>query len=288
MLHILQDRPAGKVSQIPNRMLMNRLEVVLNKNGFRKGKPGDRFVIVPVVTVTSRDSQPGTPSRITVKLSLRLSAGDGIEGSKFGSVSLPLEGSGNNEITAYVEAYRKLSPDNPEVVHLFNITREKIRAYYSKNCSALIRAANDSAANNNFESGLVQLLSIPDSCKECVSKAKTALADVYKKYIDYQSVHHLSMAKKAWSKDQNNKNAVTACRHLALIDPESSGYADAVSYYQQIADFVKSTGKDFSVEFHPMSPYKDDESLLARERVYQQVLASNKTGVTPSYNLKEW
>lgn len=290
VLHVYQEAPKEKISLIPYRMLLGRMEMLLKKNGFDKGKSGDRFLLAPVVTLVSRDSQPGSPAKITVKLSLKLSIGDGLDGTRFATVTLPLEGSGQNESVAYVAAYRTVVPDNKEVVALFNSAREKIAAFYTKNCGAIIKGAQEIAAKEQYEAALLKLLMVPDTCKECVMSAMEAATPVYQKYLNQMAVSHLNLAKKVWSKEQNFKNAEIAFRHLALIDPDAAGYADAIVYFDQISAYLKSNGKEATPDSALKKPYQGDEKTKARNLAYKQIVDHylNDVGVTTIYNVGNW
>ena len=111
VLHIYQEPSKDRATTIPMRMLQGRLDMIMMKNGIEKGKSGDRFILAPVMKLISRDTVSVNPVEVKVKLSVILSVGDGLEGTRFATTTIQLEGKGSNEAKAYVEALRLLTPD---------------------------------------------------------------------------------------------------------------------------------------------------------------------------------
>ncbi len=290
VLHVYQDPPKARISLIPYRMLLIRMETILKKNGFEKGKAGDRFLLVPVVTVLSRDSSAGQPAKITLKLSMQLSVGDGIDGTLFSKTTLLLEGNGHNETEAYVDAYKKINPDNKELVTMFHSASDKIAAFYTKNCNVIIKGAQDIASKGQYETALLKLLLVPDTCKTCMESAMNAANAIYEIYIDKMAISRLEMAKKVWTKEQNYKNAEAAFFHLSFVDPDAAGYMDAKNYYDQIAAYLKSNGKETPPEISLKKPYEGDEKIVARQLAYKQMVDKylHEAGIATNYNIQSW
>lgn len=288
-LHVYQELPAGQKSSIPSQLMKARMQSMLTRYGFRQAARGERFIITSFVKVIERDSQPGQPSVIRLKLEINFCIGDGIDGNKIASAKLITEGSGHVEVKAYVEAYKGISAEDTQVKVMFETAKEAIKTYYSKQCSAIIKQAQELAAKAQYEQGLMKLIQIPDDCKECLGKAMEIASPIHKKYVDTNGMQLLTGAKKAWSSKQNELNAEKALKSLAEISPVASCYKDAQLYHKEISEYFTAAGKK-APEIRMMEASSTESTDKIRmqdfkrleERLYKTENASIR------YKIKDW
>lgn len=242
-VHLYQPSAPGRKSTIPDQLLKARLVSMIKRNGFRDAARGERFILTPLVQVMSRDTQPGTPISIRLRLAVTICIGDGVEGKKFSSVKLQVSGTGNNELKAFVEAYRQLDPADTTVKAMFQKARQGINAYYTKQCDSLLKQAGELSARSQHEQALLVLLRVPEGCEGCSRKAMDATLPVYKKYVDAEALQLLTAAKKTWVTDQGSAGAESALKSLSGISPQASCYGDAKTYFNEITAYFTGAGK---------------------------------------------
>lgn len=288
-LHVYQELPKGQKSSIPSRLMKSRMQGMVARHGFRQAAHGERFIITSFVNVIERDSQPGQPSVVRLKLEVVFCIGDGIDGNKIASAKVMTEGSGNVELKAYVEAYKAISAEDVQIRMMFETAKVAIKEYYSKQCGKIIKQAQELAVKTQYEQGLMKLIQIPDDCKDCAEKAMEAATPIYKKYVDAVGAQMLTGAKKAWSSKQDVANAEKALKSLAEISPDASCYKDAQQYHKEISEYFTAAGKkapeNRMMEAAPDgSPEKIRQQALNRmkERMYKMENLSFR------YNLKDW
>lgn len=242
-VHLYQPTAPGRKSTIPDQLLKARLVSMIKRNGFRDAARGERFILTPFVQVMAHDTQPGTPVNIRLQLAVTICIGDGVEGKKFSSVTLQVSGTGNNELKAFVEAYRQLDPADTTVKVMFQKARQGINAYYTKQCDALLKQAAAVSAKAQHEQALLLLLRVPDGCESCSRKAMEATLPVYKKYVDAEGLQLLTAAKKIWVAEQGTESAESALKSLTAISPQATCYADAKTYFGEITAYFTGAGK---------------------------------------------
>ena len=270
-LHVYQTLPEGQKSTIPSQMMKARMQGMVGRYGFRQAAHGERFILTSFVKVLERDSQPGQPAVIRLKLEVLFCIGDGIEGKKISEAKMVVEGSGNVEVKAYIEAYKNIANGDSLLKKMFDTGKEGIKAYYTRQCGAIVKQAQDLAAKSQYEQGLMKLLQVPDDCTACSEKAMDAATPIYKKYVDANGMQMLTGAKKAWTSKQNAANAEKALKALAEISPDASCYKDAQQYFREINEFFTAAGKK-APEYKMMEPGTDKDPERTRQQVYKRLV----------------
>jgi len=130
---------------------------------------------------------------------------------------------------------------------------------------------------------------VPDVCKECYDKCMTAVAPMYKKYMDKQCRIKLGEAKASWASSQNTDGAAAAAEVLATIDPDAAYYKDAVAFREQIAKRIKELDKrewDFKMKVHNDNVAIDKALIGAYRDV--GVAYGNGQPNSVTYNVSGW
>lgn len=220
------------------KMLVNRLAQIITKNGISKHPYNSRFVLVPNVSVLSKDITPTAPPKTALNLNVTLYIGDGISGTLFASESIELKGVGNNETKAYISAIKRLSPKSPAVLEFIEVGKGKIIEYYNSNCANFLKQISALEAQNKFEEALIIATNIPEA-STCFNKVEPKIKELYKKVIDRDCRIKLERASAIWTANQDLDAANQAGRILSSIEPEGSCHGNVKSLYAKIAKRVK-------------------------------------------------
>lgn len=237
-----------RVPASAKKMLLNRLTQIITKNGIANNPYNSRFVMVPNVSVLSKDITPTAPPKTALNLNVTLYIGDGVSGTLFASESFELKGVGNNENKAYISAVKRLSPKNPDVLAFIEQGKVKIIEYYNANCDNFVKQASALETQNKFKEALSVLTNIPEA-STCFDKVKSKIEVLYKKVIDRDCKQKLAKANAIWIANQDLNAANEAGAILASVEPEGACYNDVKSLYTKIAARVKElSDRDWNYE----------------------------------------
>ncbi|NJX15808.1 hypothetical protein HC176_09930 [Tamlana crocina] len=231
----------NQIESIPTyakRMLSNKLNQIITKNGIAQGGFDTRFIITPNITVISKDVLPTAPPKIALNLEVTLYVGDGIEGSLFTSESIMVKGVGTNENKAYMAAINQIKPKNQALQDLVTRSKERIIEYFNNNCNLVIKQADALASQNNYEGALALLSSVPE-VSTCFNKIKTKLATYYDKAIEFDCKVKLSEASGIWAANQDINAANEAAALLATVEPTAPCFNQVKSLFSKISNRVK-------------------------------------------------
>ncbi len=95
------------------------------------------------------------------------------------------------------------------------------------------------AVNHSYEEALFCLSCIPQACTGYQEAVDAALT-IYKQYLDYQSYQALAKARTIWNAGQDFAAAEEAGQYIAMVDPESKYYNDAVALNNEIKQRINN------------------------------------------------
>ncbi|NOR28334.1 MAG: hypothetical protein GQ540_07385 [Lutibacter sp.] len=219
-------------------MFVNKLGQIITKNGISDDVNNSRFILVPNVTVLTKNITATAPPKVALNLEVTLYIGDGVAGNLFASESFQLKGVGNNETKAYMSALNRLSPGNSNVQKFISKGKQKIVTYYNENCTLLLKKSASLEAQSKFEEALEVLTKIPE-VSTCFNKAKGKVKSLYKKVIDRDCKLKLNEASSIWAANQDIDAANEAGEILASIEPTSACFGQVKSLYSKISARVK-------------------------------------------------
>lgn len=238
---VLNSYVSPQVEGLPSsakRMLNNKLSQIASKNGMGGSALVPRFIITPNITVLTKDITSTAPPMFALTLEFTLYIGDGIEGTKFASTSIEAKGVGKNETKAYMDAIKRINPNNPIIQDFIKQGENRIIEYYNSRCDFILKEARTLEAQNKFEEAILKLNSVPEVCKDCFDKCMDAVGSIYQKYIDRECKLNLAKAINAWNSGQDINAANAASKYLAVIDPSAACFNEAKSLSDKIAKRV--------------------------------------------------
>ena len=231
-----------QASSIPTEaysFLIDKMNQIVSNNGMTSNRSGSRFIITPNVAIISKEVTGGSPILYTYNLQVTFYIGDGINGTKFSSVSLSSIGVGASETKAYMDAFKRIKVGDEKLIAALNQGKQKIVEYYTKNCDLIMNAAMAKSNQFKFDEAIFELMSIPDVCKDCYNKGLEKVAQIYQAKINFECKSLINEANNFWSANPNYDGAQQAASLLSKIVPGSSCYNDAAILSEKIAKRVK-------------------------------------------------
>lgn len=220
-------------------LLTNKLNQIVSANGLGGSASSERFIMTANISLLTKDITPTAPPMHAYTIEVQLVIGDGIEGTKFSSISKTMKGVGETETKAYISALKNLKTSDPSYQEFINQGKKKIIDYYNAKCDFIIKEAQTLEAKQDYQQAIYKLTSVPQVCKECFDKCQALVGPIYKKYIDFECKKLITEANNIWATNQDYSGAERASEVLNKIDPNSSCYKDAVALSDKIAKRIK-------------------------------------------------
>jgi hypothetical protein len=213
-------------------MLENKMKQMLTKNGFGGTAAKPRFIITPNIVILTKDITPTAPPMHAFNMEVTFYVGDGIQGTLFSSTSVQLKGVGENEAKAYISAFKNIKEQNPQFDELLSSAKNKIIEYYKGNCDFILKSAQTSAQNREFDKAINELTDVPNVVTECYNKSMDLAVSTYKSKIEFECQQNISEAKAAIAQNRWDEAATYLCNYT----PDMSCYKEAMSILTQIGD----------------------------------------------------
>lgn len=248
-----QNIPAAAQNQ-----LRSQLRTLLSRNGFMGSEYGQRFYIMPELTVLSNNVTSGVKPRVILQTQLTLVVGDCLEGKEYCSESFDLRSVGNTTHDAYSRAMSKLTINTPGLVNFFSNARKRIISYYDKNFKSYIDKAQQAAKQHNYEKALYYATIIPACCKGYEQASQVAM-DILQEHFDYEGRMLLAKAKGEWAANPTADGAREAFVYLSEIDPSAKCYDEARALGDQMSKVTKAQW-----HFENVTKYNDAKDYYTR------------------------
>lgn len=228
----------GDLDATSKQSLKTKLDRVVTNSGLGASF-GSRFILTANVIELTKEISATTPVIYAYELEVTLMIGDGVAGTKFASHAVSVKGAGNSKTKAYMSAIKNIKDNDPGYQTFIENGKKKIVEYYNSQCDFILKEAQTLAGKNDFDAAIEKLVSIPEVCKDCYTKAMDAVLPIYKKQIDRQCKISLTDATNAWNAAQNSSGADQAASYLGSIDPNAACYKEAQVLSEKISNRMK-------------------------------------------------
>ncbi len=216
--------------EIAKANLTNKLSQIATQSGMGGGIPS-RFIITANISVDSKDVV-GVPAKFMMNLNVTLYIGDAVDGTQFSSTSIPVSGVGSNETQAYLQALNKINVKAAGFKDFIENGKNKIMEYYNSRCDLIIKEAFSQVSRNEFDNAILNLLAVPDVCKECYTKCMDTISTVYTLKLDRECNGKMSNSEIFLAKNQFDE----AADALSGIFKGSNCYKASREIRQKIVD----------------------------------------------------
>jgi len=277
-----------QIDQMPEAArssLANKLSQIVTQNGLGGKASNERFIITANINVISKDLTATAPPMQAYVLDITLYIGDGIDGTKFASVSIQVKGVGESETKAYISALKSLKTTDPKYQLFIETGKTKIAEYYNSKCDFIIKEAQTLASQNKFEEAIFKLTGVPEVCKGCFDKCMDAIAPIYQQQIDRDCKLKLAEATNLWSANQTVEAGNQAGDILSTIEPSSACFGEVKTLSNKIATRVKELDtREWNYKL------KEQAQVSERIKAYRDIGVAYGNGQpkTVTYNVRGW
>lgn len=254
-ISIQLDEAFTNVPSAAKTMLYQSLSRVATENGLTTDSPTTPFVLTAHCDVLDKSNLPGPPIKTVYNLGITFYMADTYTQKKFGTAYITLDGVGTGEAKSYINAFRRISASNNEIISLINRGKKNMMNYYDTQYPNIIKEAKRLASLKNYEEALTMVLSIPVCSKGGDEASKYGL-QLYTKYLDRMNLFVLNQAKAIWAAGQDQETAQQVCAMLAQIDPDAACYGEAAKLMKEVKGRVRS-----DIDFEMREKYHDQIQL---------------------------
>lgn len=167
------------------KIILNKLNMMVSKNGLGGSFLTDRFVITANVSVLSEEVAPTIPPMIALELEPTLYIGDKVTGALYASYTYPaIRTAGETRDKAYISGLKKLSPSAEGIGIFIRQGKDRIIEWYDSQIDFILSQAESLKMQQKYEESISLLMSVPIVCKEAYSKAMILAAEVAQAKID--------------------------------------------------------------------------------------------------------
>lgn len=217
------------------KMLNTKIEQMLANNGVASNANGN-FVILPVINLISNDLiEGGMQNFWKIEMELSLNIVQLTTGKVFGYKTFNLKGSGKSTAEAGKACFGKLNPRDPSLGPFIAESKAKIEDYYVSNRVAIMNAAKQKAAQQEYEEAIASLYCYPQGIQGS-NEVNKLLAQLYRQYQSERCGEIIMQAKSALA----SQNYDEALGLLADIDPASSCASQASALQSQVSRQIRS------------------------------------------------
>lgn len=159
-------------------ILFNRLNQAVALNGL--GASSGKFLLVPRVSVLSKDVTSSIPQQFIVELEISMFIVDASRKTILQQESIVVKGIADNDEKAILKAIGNIQARNPKIKNLIVRGKTKIVEYYDQECDLILKKAESLIQREIYYDAIVELESIPQTLenKECFEKSLKILEGI--------------------------------------------------------------------------------------------------------------
>lgn len=250
-------------------LLETKLSQIASNYGMGGSDVNPRFIITAAVNVGTKDIIPGPPQMIAQNIDLTLFIGDAIENKSFCNTTISFKGVGTNENKAFIDALKRINPNNKDISLFIEEGKTKIIAYYNTQCDFSIKNALTLKNQGKYDEAIYKLSLVPEICQECYFKCLDTLKYVYQEKIDNDCQVKFKKAKTIWAANASSKGAEEAADVLSLIDPLANCQSDVDVFIKSIDAKLKADEKarwEFKMKQYADKVIKEKEEMKIAEQ----------------------
>ena len=277
-----------QIEQMPEAArssLANKLSQIVTQNGLGGKASNERFIITANINVISKDLTATAPPMQAYVLDITLYIGDGIDGTKFSSVSTQVKGVGESETKAYISALKNLKTTDPKYQSFIETGKTKIVEYYNSKCDFIIKEAQTLASQNKFEEAIFKLTGVPEVCKGCYDKCMDAITPIYQQQINRDCKLKLAEATNLWSANQTVEGGNQVGEIISTIEPSAACFGEVKILSNKIATRIKELDtREWNYKL------KEQAQVSERIKAYRDIGVAYGNGQpkTVTYNVRGW
>ena len=246
------------IQQAAADMLVNSLKRIIVNGGMSAELNFSQFIMSAQADVIEKQVVAGPPTQVVYKFGVTIYLADVYNKKKFSSQYIEVNGVGQNEAKAQINAFRQIGSRTAQLGQMLQDGKQKIMDYYNTNYQQILKDAERCASLQQYEQAIALTITIP-ACTKGGNAAISAGMKYYAKIRDRYALQLLSKAQSLWAAAQTADVANEVADILLQIDPEASCYKEAKALIAEIKSQVR---KD--IDFETREKYKDAIDLERR------------------------
>ncbi len=203
-------------------LLTTKLSQITSSCGMGGSQANPRFIITANVNIGTKDIIAGPPQMVAQNIDITLYIGDAISNTIFANTTLSLKGVGTNENKAFIEAFKNINPKSKELNSFVEEGKTKIINYYATQCDFILKQATTLAEQYKFEEAIYNLMTVPETCKDCYFKTQDKATAIFKQKIESDCTEKLKEAKLIWAAEPTENGANKAAAIMTTIIPSDN------------------------------------------------------------------
>ena len=226
--------------------LESKLQGLVASQGVADNLTAERFLITAKVDIINKDITPTAPPKVSMKMDVTFIIGDVAEDKIYGTHTMSVAGIGVNETKAYITAFQRIKPNNPELQKFVVSTKQKILDYYNNNCPFILSEADRKTKMGQYDEALTDLITVPSVCTDCHTQCQVKCLEVYelRKKNEAEKLNKagrelIRQARSAWSVKHDYECAQKALDLLAQVDPDAACVGEADALVKEINDHLR-------------------------------------------------
>lgn len=267
------------MSQVASDLLLAKMQQIISNNGISDRCFQQRFVMTAKINVISKDIVSSLPPMVSQKYEVIFMIGDIIENKVYSSMTIPVVGVGQTDTKALLMAVKTIKPDNSRFSTFIDNAKELITAYYRTNCNRFIAEAYAKVELNMYDEALCQLAAVPNICSDCFLTCQSAMADIYRRYLNDKGRRLLNKAKEEWGKSPNYNGATEAIKYIEQIDINADCQLEVQNLLEKIEEKIKADEKrewDFKMQKYYDELARKKQEWDFKVRQYEDVQAKEQ------------
>lgn len=259
-IRVVLEEEFTNVPEACGRYLYNSIERAGAQNGILTDLQTTPIILTARVDVLDKHVVAGPPSQNVYNLGITLFLANVNSKEKYASHYIQVQGVGRGDTKAYMDAFKRITPNNAQVQNFIKDGKKKIIQYFDTNYPNIIKEANRHANLQQFGEAITLLLSVP-ACSKGYDECIKAAENIYVRSRDRINKTILTYAKTIWASSQTAEGAREAGAYLVQIDPESSVYAEGAALLAEMKKQVRS-----DIDFEMRKKY-EDAIALEKQRI---------------------
>lgn len=166
----------GDMSAEVSQALKLKVEQILTRNGAAATSLYNAFVVEPQLNLLDEMSTEGLIRNVhLVKAELTLLAKNALDGSMYGSIVVPIAGSGKGSMDQTLRSLiANIRVTDAQYSRFIRNARQKIIAHYTQNCGTIMQKAQVMMNTGKYEDAVAYLSCVPETTP-CYEQAAEAL-----------------------------------------------------------------------------------------------------------------
>lgn len=166
----------GDMSSEVSNALKLKVEQILTRNGAAATSLYNAFIIEPQLNLIDDISTEGLLYKVQIiKAELTLLAKNALDGSMYGSIVVPISGSGKNSKEQTLRSLiSKIRATDAQYSRFIRNARQKIMDHYTQNCGTIMQKAQVMMNTGKYEDAVAYLSCVPETTP-CYEQAAEAL-----------------------------------------------------------------------------------------------------------------